>query len=88
MTRVFIPSPMRIYTRGKSTLEAEGKNVGKLVDGLEDQYPGLKSAIAYENGDLRPGLAIAIDGKVVSRGFLEQVKDCKEVTFFLAINGG
>ena len=88
MTHVFIPSPMRIYTKGLSTLEATGKNIGKLVDSLEDQYPGLKSAIACENGDLRPGLAIAIDGKVVSRGFLEQVNDGKEVTFFLAINGG
>lgn len=87
MVSVWIPSPMQNYTQGESIVEVCGKNIRELVDNLEQDYPGIKSALV-QDGMLRPGVSVAVDGKIIHKGLLEQVSEGSEVHFVPSISGG
>ena len=59
----------------------------KLLDRLEELYPGMKGRLV-EDGGIRPNLAVAIDGEVARMGLLEKVGENSEVHFVPAIGGG
>jgi molybdopterin synthase sulfur carrier subunit len=54
---------------------------------LETRYPGLRDRLC-DNDELRPGIAVAVDGHVTSRGLLQKVQPTSEVHFLPAIGGG
>ena len=87
MPTVWIPSPMQSYTGGQATVEATGGTVRAVIEDLENSYPGLKSAL-MQNGMLRPGVAVAVDGQIVQRGLRHPVGPDSEVCFVPAVGGG
>ena len=58
-----------------------------MIDQLEELYPGIKDRLV-EDGQLRPNLAVAIDGDVAIMGLLQKVGENSEVHFIPAIGGG
>ena len=74
-------------TGGVKQVEVEGGNVRRVIDRLEELYPGMKSRLV-EDGGIRPNLAVAIDGEVARMGLLEKVGENSEVHFVPAIGGG
>ncbi len=74
-------------TGGVKQVEVEGGNVRRVIDKLEEQYPGMKARLV-EDGGIRPNLAVAIDGEVARMGLLEKVGENSEVHFVPAIGGG
>jgi molybdopterin synthase sulfur carrier subunit len=87
MATVFIPSLLRKLTGGKDRTVANGKNVRQLVDDLERQFPGFRNQV-IENGELKPSLAVSIDGEVANQGLLDAVGENSEVHFLPALGGG
>ena len=87
MATVFIPTMLQSLTGGVKQVEAEGGNVRRVIDRLEELYPGLKARLV-EDGGIRPNLAVAIDGEVARMGLLEKVGENSEVHFVPAIGGG
>ena len=58
---------MQTYTRGKETVEMEGRTVRRLIVALDETYPGLKDALM--DGDrLKPGIAVAVNGQISHLG--------------------
>ena len=87
MASVWIPSLMRDLTGGREQVSVPGATVGDIVDALERALPGIKDRLC--NGDrLAPGLAVAVDGKVVRMGLIAPVDERSEVRFLPAIAGG
>lgn len=78
---------MRSLTGGKSQVEVEGSTVRELVDVLEARYPGVADRIV-EEGRIRPGLSVAVDGTVGNKGLREPVGPNSEVHFVPAMTGG
>jgi molybdopterin synthase sulfur carrier subunit len=74
-------------TDGVKQVELEGRNVRQVIDRLDELYPGMKSRLV-EDGQIRPNLAVAIDGEVARMGLLEKVGEESEVHFVPAIGGG
>ena len=74
-------------TDGVKQVEVKGSNVRRVIDQLEEQYPGMKARLV-EDGGIRPNLAVAIDGEVARMGLLEKVGENSEVHFVPAIGGG
>jgi molybdopterin synthase sulfur carrier subunit len=72
---------------GVKEVEVEGRNVRRVIDRLEELYPGMKARLV-EEGAIRPNLAVAIDGEVARMGLLEKVGENSEVHFVPAIGGG
>jgi sulfur carrier protein ThiS len=48
----------------------------------------MKAAVLQDDGRLRPGVAVAVDGYVTSLGLFQTLKDHSDVQFVPAIGGG
>jgi molybdopterin synthase sulfur carrier subunit len=87
MATVVIPALLRKFTDGKDRISASGRNIGQLIDDLERQFPGLREHI-IEDGEVKPSIAISIDGEMGTAGVLEPVRESSEVFILPAIGGG
>ena len=87
MATVYIPTMLLPLTGGLKQVDLEGRNVRQIIDGLDEIYPGIKERLV-EDGQIRPNLAVAIDGDVARMGLLERVQDASEIHFVPAIGGG
>ena len=87
MPRVFIPPLLRSLTGGAEDVEIDAANVRQLIEGLELRFPGIRERLC-EGDDLKPGLTVAVDGRVSSMGLLGKVREQSEVHFLPAIGGG
>ncbi len=52
MTTIRIPTPLRPFTNGNSTINVSGSNVGDALHDLTSQYPELRQHL-YEGDELR-----------------------------------
>lgn len=87
MAQVWIPPLMRSLTAGQDVVCVEGETVRALVLALDVRYPGFAERILDE-GRIRPGLAVAVDGAVQNRGLRAAVGPHSEVHFVPAMTGG
>jgi molybdopterin synthase sulfur carrier subunit len=87
MATVVIPALLRKFPDGKDRVTASGRNLGQLVEDLERQFPGLREQL-IEDGEVKPSVAVSIDGDMGTGGVLEPVRESSEVFFLPAISGG
>ena len=87
MAKIFIPTMLQSLTAGVKQVDLDARNVRQIIERLEELYPGMKDRLV-EDGEIRPNLAIAIDGDVAIMGMLEKVEGNSEVHFVPAIGGG
>lgn len=87
MPRVFIPPLMRSLAGGASEVDVEGSSVRQVIAALDERFPGIRERLC-EGDQLRPGLAVAVDGRMSSIGVLQKVRPESEVHFLPAIGGG
>ena len=78
---------MRSLTGDRQTVEVEGATVRQVFDALEERYPGFKERL-LEGRELKPNIAVAVDGEVTPLGLLQQVSGDCEVHILPAISGG
>jgi molybdopterin synthase sulfur carrier subunit len=90
MAQVRIPTPLRKFTAGADAVSASGNSVAAVVDQLDKQFPGIKSRICDEAGQVRRFVNIFVNGEDIR--FQQQlgtpVKDGDEVSIVPAIAGG
>ncbi|MDA0834718.1 MAG: MoaD/ThiS family protein [Planctomycetota bacterium] len=87
MPRVFIPALLKPHTGGREIIDLPGENVRQLIDQLESQFPGIREKLCSDS-DMKPGLNVAVDGNISSRGLRQKVAPNSEVHFLSAIGGG
>lgn len=87
MAIVHIPALLHSLTGDVRKLEVEGRTVGDMIDQLELLYPGIRDRLV-ENGHLRSGLAIFVDGMVRREALEFEVPPESEVLFVPAVAGG
>ncbi|NNE08841.1 MAG: molybdopterin-synthase adenylyltransferase MoeB [Gemmatimonadetes bacterium] len=61
--KVFIPTPLRPYADGASTVEIEGRDVGGLLTVLTERYPKLAKHLLQENGELRSFVNVYVNSE-------------------------
>ena len=88
MPHVAIPSLMRNLTAGEEQVTVPGTTVREVIDNLEHRYPGVKARLC-EEGRIKPGIAVYIDGILTTReGLRERLDADAEIHFLPAISGG
>jgi len=87
MATIVIPAQLRRLTGGKDRVTAHGRNVGGIIEDLEHQFPGFREQL-LQDGDVKPSIAVSIDGEMGTGGVLEPVGESSEVFFLPAIGGG
>jgi sulfur-carrier protein len=87
MATVVIPAQLRKLTGGKDRVKASGHTVGRLIEDLDRQFPGFREQL-LQDGDVKPSIAVSIDGEMGTGGVLEPVGEDSEVFFIPALGGG
>ena len=87
MPVVWIPALLQGLTRGEEKVVVPGDTVGKVVDNLDVHFPGVKARLC-EGGEIRPHIAVAVDGDVTPEGLDQQVQETSEIHFIPALSGG
>lgn len=87
MATVYIPEPLQSLCRGEKEVTIEATTVRQIIARLEALYPGMEDALV-EDEDLKPHIAVAVDGEVSILGLVEPVGADSEVHFIPALGGG
>ena len=87
MPTVVIPSLLRKFTDGLERVEVPGGSIRELVRHLGERFPGIDKQL-LEDGDIRPSIAVSIDGEIATGGVLDRVGENSEVHFIPALGGG
>lgn len=87
MPCVYLPPLLRRLAGGAATVEVEAASVREAIAALEDRFPGIAERLC-QDGELRPGITVSINGNVSSRGVLQKLVPEDEVHFLPAIGGG
>ena len=87
MATVVIPALLRKLTDGKDRVAVQGRNIGQIIEDLERQFPGLREHLV-ENGDVKPSIAVSVDGEMGTGGLLDPVRESSEIFFIPALGGG
>jgi molybdopterin synthase sulfur carrier subunit len=81
---------LRRLTGNADTVEVQANTVHEVLDRLDERYPGFRSRVCEETGELRRFINIYIDGEDVR--FLDNLATCvperAEVSIVPAIAGG
>jgi molybdopterin converting factor small subunit len=84
--KVFIPTPLRSYTR-HSVVEANGTTLAEVLLDLERQFPGLRFRMVNEQDHLREHIKIFVNQRVAA-SLSEHIEPHDEVRVIMAISGG
>jgi len=87
MPTVVIPALLRKFTEGLERVEVPGSSIRELVRNLGARFPGIDQQL-IEDGDIRPSIAVSIDGEIATGGVLDAVSENSEVHFIPALGGG
>ena len=90
MSTVKIPAVLRPQVGGNKELELAGASVGELVEGLVGQFPGLRSQLLTDDGELNRFVNVYVNGQDVRYldGLATAVGERDEVRLLPAMAGG
>lgn len=87
---VRIPTILRSYTDGETTVSASGATVADVLDDLDAQFAGIKGRIVEEDGSLRRFVNIYVAEEDVrfSGGTGTPTPDGTQLSIIPAVAGG
>lgn len=87
---VRLPTVLRSAAGGQATVSTEGATVGEVFNDLVRQYPGLRSQVLTDEGELHRHLNVFLnDDDIRYLGKLEaKVGDTDTLTLMPAVAGG
>ena len=90
MAIVRIPSPLRRYTNGQSKVQSNGATIHELIDSLDNQYPGIKSRLCDESGQVKRYVNVFVNDEEIRalQGAETPVGEKDEVSIIPAMAGG
>ena len=86
---VRVPTPLRRLSGG-AVVQADGGNVGALIDDLETKYPGFRDRLCEDDGTLKRFINLYVNGEDIryASGLETALKDGDEVSIIPAVSGG
>jgi molybdopterin synthase sulfur carrier subunit len=90
MPIVYIPSPLRRVTAGQSKVSVTGRTVEAVLTNLERQYPGVRTQVREESGEVRSFINIFVNGTEIRQlqGLATALNEKDEVSIIPAMAGG
>ncbi len=90
MPSVRIPTPLRKLTADQDEVNISASNVAALIDELENQYPGLKTRLCDESGEVRRFINLYVNNEDIRflNGKETALSENDVVSIIPAIAGG
>jgi molybdopterin synthase sulfur carrier subunit len=87
---VRVPTILRPYTQGASEVSVEGSTLTEVLDSLDTSYPGIKSRVLDESGQLRRFVNVYVDNDDVrfAEGLQTTIAEGGQVSIIPAVAGG
>ena len=87
--KINIPSYMKSFTNNMEVVEVNGSTVGKCLNHLIKQSPGMKKQLFSKNDNLFENIIISVNGEsAYPEQLAKPVKDGDELTITFIIGGG
>ena len=88
--KVRIPSPLRNYTNGADVVEAQGVNVGEVLDSLKTRAAGIESRLFKAPAQLNRFVNVYLNDEDIRflKNLETPVKEGDEISIVPAIAGG
>ncbi len=89
MASIRIPTPLRAYTDGESTIDVDGGTVGDVLNNLVEQHPDLKPHL-FNDSELRSFVNIFIDDEDIRfmQGLETEIESDDKLRIIPSIAGG
>lgn len=84
---VYIPSPLRSYTKGAKRVDAQGKTVDEVLRQLDRLYPGIRFRIIDEQDRVREHIKIFVNEELTGN-LSAAVQDKDRIHIICALSGG
>jgi molybdopterin converting factor small subunit len=85
--RVVLPTPLFSYTGGQREVEGAGGTLARLLDHLDDRFPGIRHRMVDEQDRIRPHIRVFVNGQMA--GSLDcALGGSDEVLIVAALSGG
>ena len=90
MIKILIPTPLRKFTGGKSSVEVEANTVSDAIAQLATTYPEVKQHLYDGNDDLRKFLRIYVGEEDIQQlnGASTEISTGDKISIIPAIAGG
>ena len=87
---VRIPTPLRKFTNGQGEIKIDANNVVELIVSLEKNYPGMKSRLCDDAGQIRKFINVFINEEDIrfKENMNTALKDGDDISIVPAIAGG
>ncbi len=87
---VRIPTALRRITQGQGEVKIEAKNIGEVINKLEEEFPGIKERLTEQDGSIRKFVNIYLNDEDIRylKGVDTELKDGDVVSIIPAIAGG
>lgn len=85
--RVFIPTPLRSYTRQSAAVEADGSTLAELLADLDRRYPGIRFRMIDEQDRIRQHIRIFVN-REQTFDLATALRPADEVQILQALSGG
>lgn len=84
---VFIPSPLRSYTRQRPSVEASGSTLSAVLDDLERRFPGIRFRMIDEQERIRQHIKFFVESEQ-THDLETSVSGAHEIHIICALSGG
>jgi len=90
MPSVRIPTPLRKLSGDRDQLNISAANVSELIEGLEQECPGIKDRICDEDGNIRRFINLYVNNEDIRflNGKDTELSENDNVSIIPAIAGG
>ena len=90
MARVYIPTSLRRLTGGTGRVESEARDVRMLLDWLDERYPGMRSELLDQDGNLHRFVNVYVNNQAIEdlQGLETALEREDEVAVIPAMAGG
>jgi len=90
MPSVRIPTPLRKLTTDKDEVNISAANIAQLIDEMESRYPGIKSRLCDESGNVRRFINLYVNNEDIRflKGKETALNEGDIVSIIPAIAGG
>ena len=90
MPKVFLPTPLRPYAEGATTIDAPGATVSEALDALVSRHTGLRTHLFDDSGKLRSFVNVYKNDEDIRHLDRERtpVAECDSLSIVPSIAGG
>jgi sulfur-carrier protein len=87
LMNIFVPSPLRSYTKEKAEVQASGSTIGELLNDLNRQFSGIRFRMIDEQDRIRPHIKIFVNREQIT-SLSAKLQSHDEILIICALSGG